>query len=122
MNSSTNIQALVTRQAQAWQTGDIKTIIQDFDPNAVFIAAGFTFQGIEAIQQTVSEYFNQFNVVEVKIKRIIAANSQGAAEWDWQEENKKTGKKSQAEDAIIFELGDNGKILYWREYIEKKNQ
>jgi limonene-1,2-epoxide hydrolase len=40
-------------------------------------------------------------------------------EWDWRDQNRKTGKEGFAEDAIVFELA-NGKILYWREYIEKK--
>ena len=43
----------------------------------------------------------------------------GAVEWDWRDQNRKTGKEGFAEDAIVFELA-NGKILYWREYIEKK--
>ena len=34
---------------------------------------------------------------------------------------KKTGETSRAEDAIIFELED-GKIKYWREYIDKQAQ
>ncbi len=51
---------------------------------------------------------------------MIIEDNQGAVEWDWSDRNKKTGQQSEAEDAIIFELQDDGKIIYWREYIEKK--
>ena len=40
-------------------------------------------------------------------------------EWDWQDRDRKTNKQGFAEDAIVFELA-RGKIIYWREYIEKK--
>ncbi len=53
------------------------------------------------------------------IKRIVLSGDEGAVEWTWSETNKKTGKQSQAEDAIIFEL-EKGKIKYWREYIDKQ--
>ena len=40
-------------------------------------------------------------------------------EWDWRDRNRKSGQEGFAEDAIIFRL-KNEKIVYWREYIEKK--
>ena len=112
-------QALVERQAEAWRTGNVSAIIADFAPNAVFIAAKFEFEGIEAIEKAARDYFQDFENTEVTIKRIILNELQGAVEWDWSDRNKKTGKISRAEDAIIFELREDGKIIYWREYIEK---
>jgi uncharacterized protein (TIGR02246 family) len=120
MNSEQAIQALVERQVQAWENAEPSAIVQDFAPNAVFIAAGITFQGREAIKQAAEDYFQKFTATKVTIKRVIIDDYQGAVEWDWSDQNKKTGKQSQAEDAIIFELQDDGKISYWREYIEKK--
>ena len=120
MNSATDIEAMVKRQAKAWETQNVSTLIGDFAPDAVFVAGGFTFRGIEAIQKAAEDYFNQFQDTKVIIKRIIIDDRQGAVEWDWSDRNKKTGKPSAAEDAIIFELQKDGKIIYWREYIEKK--
>ena len=114
-------QALVERQAEAWQTGNVSAIVGDFAPDAVFIAGGFRFEGIEAIEKAAKDYFQQFSDTKVTIKRIILNNLQGAVEWDWSDRSKKTGSVSQAEDAIIFELQKDGKIIYWREYIEKVN-
>ena len=122
MNSGEAIQAsqaLVERQAEAWRTGNVSLIVSDFAPDAVFIAAGFEFEGLKAIEKAARDYFQQFENTRVTIKRIVLSDLQGAVEWDWSDRNKKTGKISQAEDAIIFELREDGKIIYWREYIEK---
>lgn len=120
MKSDTAMEALVARQANAWATQDVTALIGDFAPNAVFKAASFTFNGKEAIQKAAEDYFRAFTDTKVEIKRVIIEANQGAVEWDWRDRNKKTGKRSAAEDAIIFEVGDDGKIIYWREYIEKK--
>ena len=119
MNLGVATEVLVHRQARAWETGDVMGIIRDFAPDAVFVAGGVTFQGVEAIKKAAEDYFRQFTETKVTIKRMIFDDFQGAVEWDWSDRNLKTGKISQAEDAIIFELQDNGKIIYWREYIEK---
>ncbi len=121
MNSESNLQALVERQAKAWEQGDVSSIVRDFAPNATFKAASYTFEGVEAIQKTATDFFNEFTDVKISIKRIIIEENQGAVEWDWSDRNKKTGEISEAEDAIIFEVQNDGKIIYWREYIEKKS-
>ncbi|WP_019505422.1 nuclear transport factor 2 family protein [Pleurocapsa sp. PCC 7319] len=122
MNSESAIQAMVERQATAWETQDISSLVRDFAPDAIFVAGGFTFNGVDAIRKAAEDYFQQFTDTKVKIKRIIVEDHQGAVEWDWSDRHKKTGQQSQAEDAIIFELQNDGKIIYWREYIEKKKK
>ena len=120
MNLETTIQAMVKKQALAWEQQDAFSIVEDFAPNATFVAGGFTFQGRKAIQKAVEDYFQQFTGTKVTIKRVIIDEYQGAVEWDWRDQNRKTSQISEAEDAIIFELQGDGKISYWREYIEKK--
>lgn len=120
MNSEPAIQAMVKKQALAWSQADVSSIVEDFAPNATFIAAGYVFQGKEAIQKAAEDYFRQFTDTKVAIKRVIIDGNQGAVEWDWSDRQKQNGQLSEAEDAIIFELQDDGKIIYWREYIEKK--
>ena len=120
MNSAPDIQAMVKRQALTWETGDVSSLVRDFAPDAIFIAGGSTFEGIEAIKTAAEDYFQQFDDTKVTIKRVIISDRQGAVEWDWSDRNIKTGERTEAEDAIIFELQDDGKIGYWREYIEKK--
>lgn len=115
------ITEMVIRQAKAWESQDAKAIADDFADDAVFIAAGFKFEGKQQIENAARNYFKQFNQTSVKIKRIIIGGAQGAVEWDWRDQNRQTGTEGYAEDAIIFELKD-GKIVYWREYIEKKKR
>lgn len=122
MNFELTIQTMVKRQALAWETGNVSSIVKDFAPNAIFMAGGYTFQGVEAIQKAADDYFRQFTDTKVTIKRIIIDDYQGSVEWDWSDRQKKTGQQSEAEDAIIFEVQDDGKISYWREYIEKKSK
>lgn len=117
--SPEQIQAIIVRQAQAWEEQNVQAIVNDFAEEAMFIAAGFKFTGKQQIKQAAQDYFKQFHHTSVKIKRTIVDGDLGAVEWDWRDQNRKTGKESLAEDAIVFELA-NGKILYWREYIEKK--
>ncbi|MBE9045741.1 nuclear transport factor 2 family protein [Pleurocapsales cyanobacterium LEGE 10410] len=119
MNTKEQIAEMVIRQAKAWEQQDAEAIANDFAQDAIFIAAGFKFEGKQQIEQAARDYFKQFERTEVEIKRVIISDRQGAVEWDWRDFNRQTGKEGYAEDAIIFELED-GKIVYWREYIEKK--
>jgi uncharacterized protein (TIGR02246 family) len=118
MNSGLAIEAIVERQALAWETGDTFGIIRDFAPNALFMAGEYTFEGIKAIEQAANDYFRQFTDTKIAIERVIKENNQGAVEWTWSDRNIKTGKVARAEDAIVFELQADGKIIYWREYIQ----
>lgn len=118
---SSAAQEIIVRQAQAWEDQDAQAIADDFAENAIFIAAGFKFVGKEQISKAAQDYFQQFHHTSVEIKRTIIDGHRGAVEWDWRDQNRKTGKAGWAEDAIVFELAD-GKIIYWREYIEKKKQ
>jgi uncharacterized protein (TIGR02246 family) len=116
---SSAVQEIIARQAQAWENQDPQAIADDFAENAIFIAAGFKFVGQEQISKAAQDYFRKFHHTSVEIKRTIIDGDRGAVEWDWRDQNRKTGKSGWAEDAIVFELA-NGKIIYWREYIEKK--
>ena len=117
--SRKEVEELVVRQAEAWENQDAKAIADDFAEDAVFIAAGFKFVGQQRIEKAALDYFKQFHNTTVEIKNIIVDGERGAVEWDWRDRKRQGNLKGFAEDAIIFELVD-GKITYWREYIEKK--
>ena len=112
------VEAMVYRQARAWENADVAAIIADFAQNSLFIAARKQFEGKEAIKTAAEDYFQQFNDITVKIKRILIDGNSGAVEWNWSDRNRQSKVSGSAEDAIIFELQDR-KIVYWREYIEK---
>lgn len=112
------VAAMVSRQAAAWENGDVAAIVADFAEDALFIAARKEFKGKEAIQKAAEDYFAQFRDTKIDILRIIVEGNNGAVQWDWSDRFRSEDVASYAEDAIIFELkGD--RIIYWREYIEK---
>ena len=113
------VEEMVIRQARAWENQNAEAIANDFAEDALFIAAGFRFEGKQGIKKAAKDYFKDFHQTKVEIKRIIIEDNKGAVEWDWRDRNRKTNKEGFAEDAIVFELAE-GKIIYWREYIEKK--
>jgi uncharacterized protein (TIGR02246 family) len=115
--SRTQIKEMIIRQAQAWEDQDAQAIADDFAENAIFIAGKFKFVGQQQIRKAALDYFREFHLTSVEIKRTIIDGARGAVEWDWRDQNRKTGKSAWAQDAIVFELA-NGKIVYWREYIE----
>ena len=119
VSTKEEITQMVRRQARAWEEQNVMAIADDFAEDAIFIAAGFRFEGKQRIQQAARDYFNQFHNTSVEIERIIIDGNEGAVQWDWSDRNRQSGQEGFAEDAIIFELED-GKIVYWREYIEKK--
>jgi uncharacterized protein (TIGR02246 family) len=120
-SAHSSIKQLVARQANAWETANVEKLLADFAEDSIFVVPGGVYRGKREIQEAAEGYFTQFTNTKVTIKRVISQENQGAIEWAWSEKNKKTGEQSQAEDAIIFEL-ENGKIKYWREYIDKESQ
>ena len=117
--SRSQIEQMVVRQARAWENQNASAIANDFADDAVFIAAGFKFAGKQRIEKAARDYFKQFHNTSVSITNLIIEDNKGVVEWDWQDRDRKTNKQGFAEDAIVFELA-RGKIIYWREYIEKK--
>lgn len=114
------IQQLVARQAKAWEAANSNKLIADFTDDCLFVVPGSKFKSKQEIKDAADSYFANFTDIKVTIKRIIWKGREGAIEWNWSEKNRETGKESQAEDAIIFEL-EGKQIKYWREYIDKES-
>lgn len=109
---------LVARQARAWEAADLDAILAEFAPAACFISPGGRWQGSTAIRNAAESFFAGVTGVQVIITRVLIDGEQGAAEWTWRELRRTTGRWHEAEDAIIFQVGADGKIVYWREYFD----
>ncbi|WP_253274332.1 nuclear transport factor 2 family protein [Myxosarcina sp. GI1] len=120
MLSREEVIEIVERQARAWENRDAEAIANDFAEDAVFVVPGMKFEGRTKIKAAAEDYFKQFTDTKVEIKNTIIEGDRGAVEWNWRDRSKHAQKLSYAEDAIIFELEED-KIIYWREYIEKKS-
>jgi len=114
------IEALVQRQADAWQRGDIEAIVADFDETAVFISPAGVWHGRAAIRQAATTFWATVQTVDVQVARVLVEGNQGAIEWIWTEMRWTDGQSHSAADAIIFTL-NNDKISYWREYFDTAN-
>ncbi|MGF1477936.1 MAG: nuclear transport factor 2 family protein [Cyanophyceae cyanobacterium] len=115
-----SIQQLIEKQARGWENADSKSIIEDFAEEALFVVPGSVFKGRSAIKAAAEDYFSQFSQTQITIDRIVVSGNEGVVEWRWSDVNDRTGEKTLADDAIVFELED-GKIKYWREYIDTQS-
>jgi uncharacterized protein (TIGR02246 family) len=111
------IQALIERQARAWEQRNIEAILSDFAPQALFCSPGGHWQGREEIRAAATAFLATVSEVKVKITRILVDGDQGAVEWSWCETRLGAQTPHMMEDAIIFALQD-GQIIYWREYFD----
>ncbi len=109
---------LVKRQAQAWEQADLTAIIADFAPRGVFMSPGGRWQGPDAIRSAAVTFFETAHQVTIDIIRVIINGNTGAVEWHWSETRLATGTCHAADDAIVFVVGEDGKIVYWREYFD----
>ena len=95
-------------------------ILADFAEEANFVVPGQTVQGKAEIRNFVRQHFADYTHIEVTLRRVISQGLQAAIEWQWKEQHRPTGDRSQADDVIIFQV-KNGKIVYWREYIDTQS-
>jgi uncharacterized protein (TIGR02246 family) len=109
-------QALVERQARAWEQADIAAILADFAPDGVLWSPGGRWQGHAAVREAAASFFAAAVEIQVTITRVLLDGDQGAAEWTWSE-RRADGHRVTTDDAIIFVLrGDQ--IVVWREYFD----
>jgi uncharacterized protein (TIGR02246 family) len=113
------IQAAIAQARQAWITGDAEAFSALFTANGELIVPGQRWQGRDAIRHVLSEFAATHTNVEIEIQRIMIDSHQATVEWTWQDTEIATGKRSQAEDAIVVDFVE-GQISRWREYIDTK--
>ncbi len=114
------VKQLVERQAHAWESADLATIVADFAADGVFISPGGHWQGHAAIRAAAEAFFAVSSNVQVSIRRILfdtENDGSGAVEWLWSETDRATSNRHTAEDAIVFVLVHD-QIIYWREYFD----
>ncbi|MBD2311316.1 nuclear transport factor 2 family protein [Desertifilum sp. FACHB-1129] len=115
--SSDAIRTTIRQVASAWEAGDAEAIASPFADDAEFIVPGSCWRGREEIRQEAAKFAQTHTEVKITIKLIVVEGNLAFAEWDWQDVEKQSGKRTLAEDAIAVEFRD-GKIIRWREYID----
>lgn len=112
------VQAMVERQARAWELGDFDLASRDWLPAGVLTAPGVEVS-FAAMRDTMAEFHHTYCDLHVEITNIFASPDQTkvAIEWDWAVSRRSDGQQSVTHDAIIVDLL-GGQIVSWREYFD----
>jgi uncharacterized protein (TIGR02246 family) len=116
-SSPQEIRAIVELAKNAWIARDADALAQLFTPNGELIAPGQRWQGQVKIREEVAKFAGQYTDVKITIHRTIVEGNRAAVEWHYEDTETATGKRNQADDAIVIEV-QNGRISYWREYFD----
>jgi ketosteroid isomerase-like protein len=112
------IEALVARQARAWERNDFALAAADWLPDGVLSAPNGTWRAAD-LPQAMAEVHRDLSELIVSITNVFASSDwrQVAIEWEWIATSKAAGARTTTHDAIIVELS-HGKIRSWREYFD----
>jgi uncharacterized protein (TIGR02246 family) len=117
ISSPQEIRAIVELVKNAWIDRDADALTQLFTPDAQLIVPGQRWQGQAKIREEVAKFARQYTDVQITIHRTIVEGNRAAVEWHYEDTETATGKRNQADDAIVIEV-KNGRISYWREYFD----
>ena len=115
--SQQNIRSLIEQARNAWVTRDVDALTELFALDGELIVPSHRSQGRAKIREQIASFAQQYIDVNITIQRIVIDGNQAAVEWHYEDTEKSTGKRNQADDAIIIEVKD-GQICYWREYFD----
>jgi uncharacterized protein (TIGR02246 family) len=112
-----SIEQVVEQAKTAWQDGDADRFAELFLPDGELVVPGQRWQGRAAIRQAVLDFSSTHSQVKIEIQRIVSFGDCVLVEWTWEDVEKSTGERSQAEDAIVIDFQAN-QVRRWREYID----
>lgn len=113
------IQSLIQSARVAWVKRDANAWANLFVPDGEMIVHGNRWVGQDAIRKSLADFAAGVAEVNIEIRRILIEGNQAAVEWHWQDQDKASGRRSQADDAIVIDFQAN-RIARWREYIDKE--
>jgi uncharacterized protein (TIGR02246 family) len=113
------IQSLIQSARVAWVKRDAYAWANLFVPDGEMIVHGHHWVGQDAIRKSLKDFAAGVAEVKIDIRRIMIEGNQAAVEWHWQDQDKASGRRSQADDAIVIDFKAN-RIARWREYIDKE--
>ncbi len=113
------IRRLSEKVRNAWVARDANALAQMFAPEGELIVPGKRWQGQAKIRQEVTRFAQQYSDVKIDIQRIIVEGNHAVVEWYYEDTEKATGLRNQADDVIVIDFKD-GRISRWREYFDNK--
>ena len=112
-----NIVSLIEQARTAWIAQDADALTEMFTPDGEFIVPGQKWQGQARIREELTNFSQQYSNVKIDIRRILVENNQASVEWYYEDTEKATGRRNQADDVIVIDFKD-GRISRWREYFD----
>ena len=115
-NHSTQVRALVNRQAQAWKKRDFGIAADDWMAKGKLIFPGGHVVK-DDMQSAILDYFKKFTDLNVRVNEMFLSEdgTRLAIQWDWTVTRKRDRKRATKHDAILVHLV-GGKIAIWHEY------
>lgn len=112
-----HIRTTIEAARNAWVRQDTNALVQLFTPDGVLIVPGQQWQGHDRIRQELDRFAQSSSHVRIEIKRIIVEGNQAAVEWYYEDVEKVTGNRNQADDVIVIDF-EGDRISQWREYFD----
>lgn len=118
MTTDENIEALVRRQARAWETNDFGLAAEDWLPDGELVAPPGRWE-LPELRSEMDAFHAAYRDLEVTVVNVFSScdGTQVAIEWLWEVTRRSDGERSLTRDAIIVDLV-GGRIKSWREYFD----
>ncbi len=114
-----DVESLIEKAREAWIAQDADALTQLFTPDGELMIPGQMWLGQGRIREEVTHFAQRYKDVKIDIQRIIVDHNQAAVQWHYEDTEKNTGRRNQADDVIIVDFKD-GRISRWREYFDTK--
>lgn len=112
-----HIRTTIEAARNAWVQQDTDALVQLFAPDGVLIVPGQQWQGHDRIREALDSFAQSSTEVQIEIKRMIVEGNQAAVEWYYEDVEKATGHRNQADDVIVVDF-EGDRISRWREYFD----
>ncbi|MEA5506068.1 nuclear transport factor 2 family protein [Halotia wernerae UHCC 0503] len=113
------IRTLIEKARSAWANQDADALAQMFTADGEIILPGQKWRGQAKIREEITSFAQQYSNVKIDLRRILIENNQAAVEWYYEDTEKATGLRNQADDVIVIDFQE-GLISRWREYFDTK--
>ncbi len=118
MTDGEHIEALVQRQARAWETNDYNLAAEDWLPDGELIAPAGRWK-LPELRFEMETFHAGYRDLRVTVANVFSScdGTKIAIEWLWEVTRRSDGERSVTHDAIIVDLVE-GRIRSWREYFD----
>jgi len=112
-----HIRTTIEAARNAWVRQDAAALAELFTSDGVLMVPGQQWQGRDRIRAELDRFVQSSANVQIEIKRMIIEGNQAAVEWYYEDVDKATGQRNQADDVIVVDF-EGKQISCWREYFD----